>query len=76
MAVMHLQEELGLRYNDGLSEFDLEHIQFDVERVYKHLGVEWIKYMKHLKVNFPYLYLTALINNPYMERIELYQKKN
>lgn len=75
MAVMHLQEELGLRYNDGLSEFDLEHIQFDVERVYKHLGVEWIKYMKHLKVNFPYLYLTALINNPYMEKDRVVSEK-
>ncbi len=68
MAVMHLQEELAIRYDNGLSEFDLEHIQFDIERVYKHLGVEWIMYMKHLKNNFPYQYLTALINNPYMDK--------
>lgn len=75
MAVMHLQEELSVRYDEGLSEFDLEHIQFDIERVYKHLGVEWIKYMKHLKVNFPYLYLTALINNPYVEKDRVVSEK-
>jgi len=68
MAVMHLQEELTMRYDDGLSEFDLEHIQFDIDRVYKHLGVEWLSYMKHLKSFFPYLYLTALINNPYTSK--------
>lgn len=75
MAVLHLQEELSVRYDNGLSEFDLEHIQFDVERVYKHLGVEWIKYMKHLKAHFPYLYLTALINNPYMEKDRVVSEK-
>ncbi len=75
MAVMHLQEELALRYDGGLSEFDLEHIQFDIERVYKHLGVEWTHYMKHLKTNFPYLYLTALINNPYIEKDRVVSEK-
>lgn len=75
MAVMHLQEELVMRYDNGLSEFDLEHIQFDIERVYKHLGVEWIKYMQHLKDQFPYLYLTALINNPYMNKDRVISEK-
>jgi len=75
MAVMHLQEELALRYDKGLSEFDLEHIQFDIERVYKHLGVEWTQYMKHLKINFPYLYLTALINNPYTDKDRVVSEK-
>ena len=75
MAVMHLQEELAMRYDNGLSEFDLEHIQFDIDRAYKHLGVEWIKYMQHLKVHFPYLYLTATINNPYVDKDRVISEK-
>lgn len=75
MAVMHLQEELSLRYDNGLSEFDLEHIQFDIDRAYGHLGVIWIEYMRHLKVHFPYLYLTALLNNPYIQKDRVAREK-
>ncbi len=68
MAVMHLQEELAMRYDNGLSEFDRKHIEVDIERAYGRLGAEWIKYMKHLRVHYPYLYLTALIKNPYLQQ--------
>ncbi len=71
MSVSHLQQELAMRADieDGtISTFDLDHLKVDVERVYGHIGLEWLFYMKHLKENYPYLYVTALINNPYDQR--------
>ncbi len=75
MAIMHLQEELAMRYDDGLSKFDQEHIEVDIQRAYSRLGSEWIKYMKHLRVHYPYLYLTALIKNPYLNQNRVESEK-
>jgi hypothetical protein len=75
MAIMHLQEELSMRYEDGLTDFDRDHIAVDIQRAYGRLGSEWIKYMKHLRVHYPYLYLTALIKNPYLNQKRVESEK-
>lgn len=71
-ALFHLQEELNNRNTLDLQcdmhEFDIQQLRNDVERVYKLLAIEWVMYMKHLNDQFPYLYYTALTQNPFDER--------
>lgn len=73
MSIFHLQEELSMReiYSDHklVDKHDLDHLTVDIERVYKHISLEWVKYMKHLKEEYPYLFLTAGIRNPYDNRV-------
>jgi hypothetical protein len=57
MALFHLTEELlrrqDLRNNDAT---DQQHILDDIQRVYRLMAQLWLEYMRHLKVNYPYLY--------------------
>ena len=65
-AVFHLTEELDKRKNiKKLSDVDYQHLQGDVERVYKLLIFEWLLYMEHLMKNYPYLFSLALRVNPF-----------
>lgn len=71
MSVRHMHEELALRRalnreNEGRR--DLEHLKLDLERAYGHLAQEWLFYMKHLKERYPYLFATAMVNNPFEKR--------
>lgn len=79
MAVFHLQEELAIREvcsdQSQMNRHDVEHLQVDIERVYRHISVEWVRYMKHLKEHYPYLFLTAAVKNPYDNRQELMIEK-
>lgn len=71
MSVNHMHEELALRKmlnNEDTSRKDRDHLRMDLERVYGHLAQEWLLYMKHLKVRYPYLFVTAMINNPFESR--------
>lgn len=74
MAVFHLQEELAIRDvqkdQAQMDEHDVEHLKVDIERVYRHISVEWVRYLKHLKEHYPYLFLTACKKNPYDQREE------
>lgn len=69
MSIFHLQEELAMREissdKSKMNKHDLEHLTVDCVRAYKNISLEWLKYIQHLKVNYPYLYVTALIKNPY-----------
>lgn len=68
MAVSHLGEELALRENilKKYPNYDnSEHLSVDMERVYGHLMVQWISYIEHLKTDYPFLFTTALISNPF-----------
>ena len=40
-------------------------IPFDIKRTYKALMNEWVNYMEHLSLEYPYLFTTALITNPF-----------
>jgi len=65
-AVFHLTEELIYRRSlNGLPETDYQHLAGDIKRVYHLLIAEWLDYMKHLKVNYPYLFSLALRTNPF-----------
>jgi hypothetical protein len=65
-AVFHLAEELSYRTDlSGLPASDLGHLAFDIKRAYTLLISEWLDYMRHLKINFPYLFSLALRTNPF-----------
>ena len=67
-AVFHLEEELSSRDLSKLRDDEKEHIEVDVKRVYEAIISQWLLYMKHLKNTFPYLFVTAMSNNPFDKR--------
>ena len=65
-AVFHLTEEFTLRGSlNGLQKTDCKHLAGDMKRAYHLLILEWLDYMKHLKVNYPYLFSLAVRTNPF-----------
>lgn len=65
-AVFHLVEELAARRDvANLDEADLRHIIGDIHRAYELLLVEWMRYLAHLKSDYPYLYSLAIRMNPF-----------
>lgn len=67
-AVFHLEEELSSRDLSKLRDDEKEHIEVDIKRVYEAIISQWLLYMKHLKNTFPYLFVTAMSNNPFDKR--------
>jgi len=64
-AVFHLTEELEFRERlEGLPPMDLEHLSGDMRRVFGVLSREWLRYMKHLMDDYPYLFSLAVRTNP------------
>jgi hypothetical protein len=64
-AVFHVAEELENRSNlSGLSAADLAHLSYDLKRAYAALAGEWLDYIRHLKLTYPYLYSLAVRLNP------------
>ena len=67
-AVFHLNEELQRRPGfECLPESDCQHIGGDINRVYKELVSEWVRYMEYLKNSYPYMFSLALRTNPFDE---------
>ena len=65
-AVFHLTEELAGRGDlSDLPDSDYAHISGDMERGYSLLVREWIRYLKHLKESYPYLFSLAVRLNPF-----------
>jgi hypothetical protein len=65
-AICHLTEELQARENlQTLTASDLEHLEGDIQRAFGLLIREWLSYMEHLRVNYPYMYSLALRINPF-----------
>jgi hypothetical protein len=64
-AVFHLAEELASR-NDvsSLPANDYEHLVGDIKRVHVLLLAQWLAYMEHLQVDYPYPLLTGGTNQP------------
>jgi hypothetical protein len=66
LAVFHLTEELTNRKNGAtLLKTDIEHIANDIKRAYIVLVSQWLDYMEHLSVNYPYLFSLAMRINPF-----------
>jgi hypothetical protein len=65
-AVFHLTEELNSRADTrGLPDTDYKHLSGDIKRAYVILISEWLSYMTHLKVDYPYLFSLAVRTNPF-----------
>lgn len=65
-AVFHLSDELSQRENvTDLPDADYDHLSLDIERSYRGLINEWLRYMNHLKRDYPYLFSLAVRLNPY-----------
>ncbi|MEM4525103.1 MAG: hypothetical protein QXH54_01905 [Methanothermobacter sp.] len=65
-AIFHFTEELEKRVSfDDLPRTDYEHLEGDLERAYKGVVSEWLKYMEHLMKNYPYLFSLAIRTNPF-----------
>jgi hypothetical protein len=65
-ALFHLNEELGIRERlTGLPQTDFNHLSVDINRAYRHLALAWLRYMQHLKANYPYLFSLAMRVNPF-----------
>jgi hypothetical protein len=65
-AVFHLTEELACRVDlRQLPKTDYDHLSGDIKRAYILLISEWLAYMKHLKVDYPYLFSLAVRTNPF-----------
>ncbi len=66
-AVFHLAEELSHRKTvKGLPDTDYKHLDGDIKRAYGLLIREWLAYMEHLKVRYPYLFSLAVRINPFV----------
>lgn len=67
-AVTHLDEELEARQSiTGLPDKDLEHLAGDIRRMYDHLASEWLDYVQHLKLRYPFLFSLVLRTHPFQE---------
>ena len=65
-AVFHLTEELESRTSlSGLPESDVAHLAGDIKRAYVLIVGEWLDYMEHLKISYPYLFSLAMRTNPF-----------
>lgn len=65
-AVFHLAEEMAYRRDfDSLPDTDRAHLAGDMNRAYRLLVGQWLSYMEHLKVHYPYLFSLALRTNPF-----------
>ena len=65
-AVFHLNDELFHRdHMTGLHTADYYHLTNDIKRAYSLLLTEWLTYMSHLKVDYPYIYSLAVRTNPF-----------
>jgi hypothetical protein len=65
-AVFHLTEELASRDDvSDLPQTDLDHLSGDIKRAYVLLISQWLHYMQHLRIDYPYLFSLAIRTNPF-----------
>jgi hypothetical protein len=68
LATFHVMEELESRPGfETSTPNDLIHISIDIKRAFQHLAVEWLDYLQHLKVDYPFLYSHYLRINPFQD---------
>lgn len=64
-AVFHLVEELDKRKEVvNIPQPDYNHITGDIKRAYSLLMIEWLVYLKHLSVSYPYIFSLMVRTNP------------
>ncbi|TFG62521.1 MAG: hypothetical protein E4H36_07810 [Spirochaetales bacterium] len=66
LAVFHLIDELLERKDfSACGEKDRQHLAGDANRAYRHLMLEWLTYLQHVKKEYPYLFSLSLRTNPF-----------
>ena len=66
LAVSHVAEELDYRKDlKALPRSDYAHLSGDIKRAYGLLIRKWLRYIEHLKANYPYLFSLAMRLNPF-----------
>lgn len=69
LAVFHVAEELLARdMFEEDSKADMVHLSHDIQRAFKRLLIQWIEYMRHLHVEYPYLYCLMVRKNPFFKK--------
>ena len=69
MSLFHLLEEFDDRYYNLICNCcDESHIEKDITIAYEQLSRIWVRYMKHLKGDYPQLFLKAMLHNPFDTR--------
>lgn len=69
MSVFHISEEFVYRCDiEHLSDEDVKHLANDVARAYNYIVTEWIVYIIYLKKEYPYLYNSAILTNPFLKK--------
>jgi len=69
-SVFHLVEELDARESfEGIPQADVDHLNGDIKRVFGYLSREWVLYMQHLKLDYPYLFSLAVRMNPMADKV-------
>jgi len=67
MATFHITEEFSYRDEvERLPISDIDHLTKDISRAYNLVIVEWIIYIIYLKKQYPYLYKSAILSNPFL----------
>jgi hypothetical protein len=67
-AVTHVSDELVIRPNiENLQAEETAHMELDLQRAFNLLVVNWMKYILHLKRNYPYMYIAALRFGPFAQ---------
>mgnify|MGYP001151429769 FL=1 len=65
-GIVHLAEELSFRKDlAALPKTDHAHLSVDMRRAFTRLVRGWIRYMAHLKKDYPYLFHLAVRTNPF-----------
>ena len=69
MMLFHLIQEFDDRYYNVIcSCCDDNHIGEDIAICYRELSESWVQYMKHLKGEYPQLFVKAMLHNPFDKR--------
>lgn len=65
-GIVHLSEELTFRKDlAALPKTDHAHLSVDMRRAFTRIVRGWIRYMAHLKKDYPYLFHLAVRTNPF-----------
>jgi hypothetical protein len=68
-AIFHLHEEFAYRLNaNALSKNDTEHLITDLGRIFSHIIIQWLTYMRHLQAHHNYLFLYSVAMNPFKKQ--------
>lgn len=66
LSVFHLTDELNCRESfDSLPSTDVRHLAMDMSRSYRFMLEQWLYYLQHLKVHYPYIFSLAIRKNPF-----------